>query len=554
MKRVKKKIGVIDFETDPFLFGRIPKPFAWGFYDGTVYKEFWQKDAWNSNTCAEKLAAYIRDAGQDDEPLLVYAHNGGKFDFLFIIEWLEGEIKIVNGRIMQANIGNCVLRDSYGILPIPLSKLQKKENGVLVGKLEIDYSKMERDVREKHKKEILTYLRADCHALYAAVVAFVEEFGDVLTIGSASMRELKKFHKFTPATESFDKVFRNYYFGGRCQCFEMGIIKAPKGKTFKGYDSNAAYPDAMRRMRHPVSTDHTFTRKVTKDSAFVCWQGNNDNAVPVREKTGLNFASESGTYWSTIHEFNMALDIGIIEPKRIIHAVEFSEYMIFDEFIDHFHGARLVAIENDDLFKSIFYKLVENSAYGKFAQSPENFQDSIILPWGETAPEPYMPQFVHGEYAIWSKPALSKTYFNVATAASITGGARANLMRGLADSIRPLYCDTDSIYCEEFNGTIHQTELGKWKLEFEADQIAIAGKKLYAAMGYKKNKETGILEYGCVKQASKGVRLNHEQIFHIANGGTVETRNDAPSFKLDGKHIFIERTIRHTGQQKAAQL
>ena len=76
--------------------------------------------------------------------------------------------------------------------------------------------------------------------------------------------------------------------------------------------------------------------------------------------------------------------------------------------------------------------------------------------------------------------------------------------------------------------------------------MAIAGKKLYALMGDKLNKETGLMEYGCLKKASKGTQLNPLAIFMIARGDTCETRNDAPAFKLDGKHQFIRRNIRRT--------
>ena len=41
--KIKKtpKIGVFDLETDPFVFGRIPKVFCAGFYDGKNYYEKW---------------------------------------------------------------------------------------------------------------------------------------------------------------------------------------------------------------------------------------------------------------------------------------------------------------------------------------------------------------------------------------------------------------------------------------------------------------------------------------------------------------------------------
>ena len=527
MKKIKQNIAVIDFETDPFKAGRIPVPFAWGFYDGTIYKDHWTRNAWETpDQCADELIKYIGDI---EEPFLILAHNGGKFDFLFIIKHLTGAIKIVNGRILQAELGVHTLRDSYAILPIPLS-----QSG---GKMEIDYMLMERNVRESHRAEIMTYLKADCKSLYDLAVAFYSEFGDALTIGGTAMKQLKSFHKFESGHEKFDQQFRPYYFGGRCQCFETGVIET----GIKGIDINSSYPDTMRRLLHPVSVAHIVSQKIGTHTMFVKWQGKNFNAVPVREKFGLNFNTDYGIFNTTIHEFNAGLETGTIEPDKIIETVSFREVQTFENFVDHFYNARLKAKADDNVFLALFYKLILNSSYGKFAQSPDNFKDSIILPWGEVAPAPFEIEFTHGEYAIWSKPSLQKTYFNVATAASITGGARANLLFGLSNAVRPLYCDTDSIYCEDFTGELDDKKLGKWKLEFEGTSIAIAGKKLYAVMG---QDETG--NTVCLKKASKGTRLNPLAIYMIARGDTVETVNDAPTFKLDGNHQFINRRIRNT--------
>lgn len=524
----KRKIAVIDFETDPFLHGRIPVPFSWGYYDGERYVEHWQEKAWESNECVTTLVNFLKDTS--DAPKLVLAHNGGKFDFLFFIEHLEGAIKIVNGRILQAQIGAHTLRDSYAILPVPLSQ----SGG---GKLDIDYKLMERECRENHKEEILTYLKADCVALYNLCEAFYDEFGDALTIGSTAMKQLKKFHHFDSANGAFDKMFRKYYYGGRCQCFETGVIET----DVKGFDLNSSYPFTMKGMMHPVSTEHYINGAIGPKTMFVTWEGINDNAVPVRTKTGLDFTTREGIFYTTIHEFNAGLETGTISPRKILEAVQFEQVTSFDSFIDHFYTSRLAAKAAGDKFHDLFYKLVLNSAYGKFAQSPDNFEDSIILPIGDIGPEGYEPKFTHGLYAIWSKPSDKKTYFNVATAASITGGSRATLLRGLALAKRPLYCDTDSIYCEDLGARLHDKELGAWKHEFTGSQIAIAGKKLYAVMGQdSEGKEV------CLKKASKGTSLHPLAIFMIARGDTCETRNDAPSFKLDGKHEFISRRISKT--------
>ena len=58
-RKDKRRIAVIDFETDPFLADRFPRPFAWGFYDGERYVEYWQSDAWNTNECTDVLVNFL---------------------------------------------------------------------------------------------------------------------------------------------------------------------------------------------------------------------------------------------------------------------------------------------------------------------------------------------------------------------------------------------------------------------------------------------------------------------------------------------------------------
>jgi len=539
-RKGKKRLAVIDFETDPFLENRIPVPFAWDFYNGDGHFSHWETKAWEKpGECERKLVNLLHNI---TDSYVIYAHNGGKFDFLYIIDALEGRIKIINGRIVEAFLDIHTLRDSYAILPIPLSASGEKQD--------IDYRLMERDVRENHKDEIMRYLLADTEALFKLVSAFVDEFGDRLTIGGTAMRELKKFHEYETLSPAMDSQYRQFYYGGRCQCFETGIINT----RVEGYDINSSYPDTMKNKIHPMGAECLVKGRIEPKTAFVVWTGANNGAVPVRFPDRLDFTVEDskdtpkGAFYSTIHEFEAGLETGTIKPRKVLETYNFYQVGSFDDFIDHFYTSRLKAKAEGDKFHEIFYKLILNSAYGKFAQNPENFQDSIILPDGEVPPivdenEPeknYAPVVKHQNFIIWGRPSPIKRYLNVATAASITGGSRATLLRGLSAANRPLYCDTDSILCNGFSGTIDSKRLGGWKHEFTGEQIAIAGKKLYAVMGEKDG------EFTCLKMASKGVKLNPLAIFYIAKGDTVEAPNPIPTFKLDGKHVFTPRKIKRT--------
>ena len=82
--KLKNKYAVIDAETDPFdgITTNI-RPFVWGFYDGEQYLEF------DGPYCTENLVDYIKDFEG-----VIFAHNGGKFDFHFLAEYFEKETPI----------------------------------------------------------------------------------------------------------------------------------------------------------------------------------------------------------------------------------------------------------------------------------------------------------------------------------------------------------------------------------------------------------------------------------------------------------------------------
>lgn len=534
------KLAVLDLETDPFAPGEMIHPFVAGFYDGSVFKPFWGNGSCIHDSC-EYLAAR-------KEPMIIYAHNGGKFDWFFYLEHFNGGLKIVNNRIIQANLYHHQVRDSFAIMPFPLAQYHKDK---------IDYQKMRADRREEHKDEIIGYLASDCRYLFELVTEFHKEFGNRLTIGGTSMKELKKIHQFSCGSEKFDEKIRTkFYYGGRNQCFEGGIIHAPPGCQIEVWDVNSMYPYVMASTIHPIGTGIIVGRKITDKTCFVLAEGINNGAFPTRTKTGgLDFTQPAGTFGVTIHEWRAALDTGTFRPTRIIKTYDFQSRITFDEFVDHFFDARKKAKAQGDFIRTLFYKFVLNSAYGKFAQNPENYHEFQITGMIALDP-PWEPAFIHqGKWIIWKKPSERRSYYNIATGASITGASRALLLRGLSGATRPLYCDTDSIICLQLEARKSDTELGAWKLECSGDFIAIAGKKLYAVFGFKKPEgseevESIKLPNGsrayCLKKACKGVRLTAAEIYRVAKGETVTYANPVPSFKWDGSHRFITRNIKST--------
>ena len=528
-KKINRILAVIDLETDPFQHGRLPKPFLSGFDNGESVVEFWGPD------CILQLVAYLATL---EQPHIIYAHNGGKFDFFYFFDYIENPIRIINGRIVEATIGKHIFRDSYAILPVPLKTHGKKE---------IEYWKFEKEHREKHKAEIIDYWRFDCRSLYELVFKFRERFGDKLTIGATAIATLKKFHPFTTANESHDANFRQFYFGGRVEALETGIIH---GK-FEVYDVNSMYPDAMKNAVHPTGRAYAVVSnpKLVGDCMvknfkcpffFIRVIGKNRGAFPMRTKDGLNFRIPYGEFFTTSHELRVALRHGLFEIEKTVTAYIPHRTIQFGEYVDTFMEEKIVGKKQGNKTMELFAKLLLNSAYGKFAQSPDKYYDyEIVRDLSEIATRDDFDEWEfyekHAEFSIWRKKSQTKAYYDVAIAASITSASRATLLEALALAERPLYCDTDSIICEKFHGKKDETALGAWKHEATLSRVAIAGKKLYAGFN-----AAGEVE----KLATKGVRLSADEIVRVCTGHDVHWQNIAPSFSIANPPKFIERTIK----------
>jgi DNA polymerase elongation subunit (family B) len=584
----EQPIYTMDIETDPFERNKVPVPFVIGFYDGMTFWRFWTD---KQSTCIEKMRNFLEDETVD--PGIVYMHNGGRFDFFYLLDWFEGKTTIIGSRIVEAKMPlepasrktrfdkwHCfAFRDSYAIMPFPLRSYQKES---------LDIEALKPENRHAKAAEIEFYLRGDCVYLWELCMGFQREFGDFKTIASAAFHQLSQIHKYDQLSHGQDAELRSrFYYGGRVQCFEKGIVKGP----VQIYDANSMYPFVMANYLHPVSWPQTIERKlhgwdVARGQAskeklktfFIEVQGKNDGAFPTRAGDGsVDFTQTEGRFFVTVHEYLEACRLRLFKTEAIITTYNYTEYSFFHQFVDQFYQARkkvtaefnahkeqcsrcgakssISATEGsagycptgaDLVAHNLYYKYILNSAYGKFGLNPENYFDWQITKQPDPPPKGEgwtLDMLMHGKFFVWKKPsAFGRNLKNIGTAASITGAARSYLMRAIARSKGVLYCDTDSILCSSFGSSrdlpVDGKQLGAWKPEGSGLLTAIAGKKMYAVFG--KDGE-------CIKHANKGVQLTPEQIFSIAKGDDVFTwEADAPTFKRDGSAIFQKRRAKNT--------
>ncbi len=522
MKHAQKSkiIAVIDAETDPFVYGRIPKPFIWGFATADTYEEFYS---------TEELYNFLLSL---KKPHLVYAHNGGKFDFHYLLNLLRPQmIKIINGRIASFKIGKCELRDSLLIIPRSLDSLG-------AGKLEIDYSLFEYEERKEHMPEIREYLKQDCYALLKVINRFKLEYGLSLTIAGAALNYYEtNYGKVKRTTKAFYDRIAPFYKGGRVEALKTGSFK----KKMKYIDLNSAYPFVMKTKFHPAGTVLHHTRNLAKvpDNTpyFIEFHGYTEGAFPVTDPVTKKTHYPTGKYTikTTSWEFETAISLDLVKTDKILNIFYTTEVINFEDYVDHFYDIRREYKEKGDKLGEQIAKLFLNSLYGKFGANPENYNDFYIDEYNNKLIENgwNIHTEIDDEKCLYIRPTSQRQYINVATAASITGAVRAMLLKGLYCTHMPVYCDTDSIICESTGDLTLGTNSGEWDLEFLPVEAHIAAKKIYALRDANGNE----------KISSKGFKASFNDVVRLVQGETINWKNEAPTFSLN-KTSFISRNIK----------
>ncbi len=546
-----KPILACDCETDPFLHGRKPEPFLWGLYDGKRYNTF-------DNT-ADFVAAVC------ERNCILYAHNGGKFDFIYLLPFVRyTKAQIINGRIVSMYLGKCELRDSFAIIPVAL-----KEFG---GKKEIDYQKLERHCRDDHMEEIKEYLFHDCKSLYDGVSAYRHAAGRYKTIASNALAFCKKQGVDPGKTNHrFDCNFRPYYFGGRTECFQPG-----EHRNLTLLDIHSAYPFAMTH-NHATGTEFRHRSEIGDltceeiQRAFITLECTSRGAFPLRTKgaQGLIFPHEYNLFHVTGWEYVAALELGLLDNVNIVDVAYTAETINFKAYVSHWFEYKA---SHDKAISPMGYtigKIMMNSLYGKLAQNPARYYDYVITEAGTpvnrnegwTLEHEYEGHEIHRRESLWKYKhtrqsdgtytpdedwITRKLYKNVATGASITGFTRAHLLRAIhaVGVAGVVYCDTDGIVAKgdcNVGALTVSPAIGDWGIDDTGAPVGyFAGKKLYAIR----------LSNGKTKIASKGTRLTFEEVKRISEGETVTWMNAAPSFSIAGAHNFVVRKIRSTAFAK----
>lgn len=455
---------------------------------------------------------------------------------------------VISGRLARFEIGRAQFRDSYNIMPMPL-----RAGG---HKLEIeDFSIFESSLRDipANREIIRERLRTDCLYLYRMLETFFMEFGMHLTISSASMSCWSKIANVNkPETNAeFYARFAPFYYGGRVESFASGIVE----RHIKIIDINSAYSYGMT-FSHPYGeipyeTESLPNSRGAIQRSFITLEAESLGQFPYRADDGsLEFPADRvrRTFNVSGWEFIAALETGSLDGGYDLRTVLCLPGTIeFNSYLDHFYRMKTDAKAAGDAARYEFAKRFLCSLYGKFGSNPDNYSEYQLVPprYIEACEEAdgYLFCAELGPHALMSRPLsdIKKRFYNVATAASITGFVRAYDWRALCDiratGAEVFYIDTDCLHASDTgNLELHDTKLGAWKIEAECNYGAYAGKKLYACHTTDDKWKT----------ASKGVKLSAEEIVRVALGETVTFNPEVPQYSMKRGIHFVPRKVRKT--------
>ena len=308
----------------------------------------------------------------------VFFHYGGKYDFLYIIDWLlrvgikDGYELVANsffevqGRIISFKVkkGSKVVgfRDSYALLPTSLNSLGLS----LVGRGKIASGA---NIGEMTERQIRDYCEDDAILLYQCINVAMNHFGTAnlkLTLASQALEDLLNrsgalpFVKPSRAVYEFEKSAN---FGGHVDVYMKYCAPV------YCYDISSCYPYSAIKVGCPTGEGKVvFKRTSGKIGSYfaVIKEDSHNPAMPVQARRGADSSDKLyfpvGTFRAYITD--VYADMFPHRVQRIICGVEYEgrDDSYFKDYMLHWYKYR-----SQGEAHSLIGKLLMNNLLGKFA-------------------------------------------------------------------------------------------------------------------------------------------------------------------------------------------
>lgn len=515
--RNSRRAVKVTFDTETRgLFGKIV---LCGWYDG---KQMHYCDA------SEFISQLDNFAQANDADVYAYAHNLDfdiaklyKYGKTFEIDFSSKSI-IIDKKFCRAHIKgtNVYLCDSLKLFPSSLEQLTK-DFELTAGKKDIDYKAMGYESKtdffehvEADNPIFREYFEYDCKALYELLEKGIaiselteEEFIKCPTAPALAMKIFKTKYpeQYKTITDNHNPLFvenffRNAYVGARTEVFRPLL----QGQGYH-YDVNSLYPYVMLVNDFPIGHYDVVYDNIESNYIYESIKNNEGvftNAIfwadveqpdtylpvlPYHAKDRLYFpvGSFSG-YWTDVELFEAERQGAIINVKSCV--VWKRKAPVFKDFITELMKGKMESTGA----KRNFYKLIQNSFYGKWGM---NRIRETYYEWSEAKEKelkekgiPYIITRLSKNLEIICCNVSAKhiEYIHPEISTYITSYARLVLYKALRAQVDAganiYYCDTDSMVTDRPlpADMVDDKIYGKWKLERTINEGIFLQPKFYA--------------------------------------------------------------------------
>jgi hypothetical protein len=307
-----------------------------------------------------------------------------------------------------------------------------------------------------------------------------------------------------------EQMERDSYYGGRTECFKIGIFK----NIYK-LDINSMYSRSMLNHDYPIEfvTKYNENKNNSETNKKILFDLIDRKEYLVIANVKVKLDSRKLPYRKKdtidkkllypIGEFSSFLcqpEIEILDKNEIVEVKEilvYKKYQVFNEFVSHFYDLRLKYKSENNEIMQYFCKTLLNSLYGKFAQKvkkeTKNEEYDNFLENGYTdfvdLDGIHSLKFIHGEcFEIENVSSGYNTFIPISS--FVTSYSRIYLYEMISLVLSYLiYVDTDSLFVSKEgydillkNNYIDNKALGKLKLEGILPQLETRNLKDYSAM------------------------------------------------------------------------
>ncbi len=586
---IKRNVFFADFET--VIVDSLHYVSVYDIYDGRRHLCKSLHDVSSSDVKSksrELISSFIEDCFVCASNSIVYFHNFGRFDSLFVLRNIDISKYNVNIK-MRDNIyyevvvfydkRRVIFRDSYLLFPSSLNDmavlfLNDKKKDFVHNYDVCDYSNVDK------VKDIQEYCKYDVYLLYMSFNKYREYVYNMfhidicrsLTLSSLSLKIFLTYYydeNITPITHSegnIDSFIRRSYKGG--------IVDVYKPILENGYcyDVNSLYPYVMSKYKMP-STFIEYVKDLNGSTNFDIngffgfvevdvFCDNLDIPFLTYYKKDVGLISPIGM-WRSVYfseEIKYALSLGY--KFKYYSYVSFKSDVLFRDFVNTLYDIRLNN-KNTPLDKII--KFILNSLYGRFGMTndirkcllldsnkSENYINKLLLLYDVKFCEVIDDNKIFIKYT--NRPILNNAQYvhNVSMlddafnlyekdsknlncavhiAAAITAYARIEMYK-YKIKYNVYYSDTDSIFTDrEIDHNEIGDNLGQMKLEYTIKKGIFIAPKLYCIEMH---------DNSCLMKG-KGIdtkMLTKDHYLQLYRGYSI-TFNVTRNFSGDLAHFFI---------------